>query len=128
MTSKSEAGSCDPAHIIQAIDDCYKMKEGSVAPPDIYLGAQIYRHSLPDGSWAWGMSSTKYICNAILTVESLLQEDGTTCVPHLIAKHKTCNSALGVFVLSTHKVVSATLVTLSGTTAGAMFDREGELM
>jgi hypothetical protein len=79
--------SCEPAHIIQAIDDCYKMKEGSVGPPDIYLGAQIYRHSLPDGSSAWGMSSAKYIRNAILTVESLLEEDGDSL--HLTTKALT---------------------------------------
>jgi hypothetical protein len=67
--------STGPREIIQNIDDCYKMKEGSIGPPDTYLGAQIYKHSLPDGSWAWGMSSEKYVKNAVLTVETLLKED-----------------------------------------------------
>ena len=44
--------------------------------PSTYLSAQIYKHNLPDGRWAWGMSSHKYVQNAVKTVERLLNEDG----------------------------------------------------
>ena len=43
--------------------------------PDIYLGAQIYQHSLLDGQKAWGMSSERYVRRSIETVEGLLKED-----------------------------------------------------
>ena len=56
--------SLEPMHTIQAIHECYPMKEGSIGPPKTYLGAQIYKHSFPDGRWAWGMTSTKYCKNA----------------------------------------------------------------
>ena len=38
----------DPKAIIDHIGTVYKIKEGSAGPPDAYLGAQIYKHSLPD--------------------------------------------------------------------------------
>ena len=57
-------------------DQVYEIKEATAGPPDSYLGTQIYKHSLPDGCWAWAMSSIKYVKNAIQTVETLLKEDG----------------------------------------------------
>ena len=54
----------------------YALKEGSLGTPDIYLGAQIYQHSLPDGRKSWGMSSERYIRSSIETVDGLLKEDG----------------------------------------------------
>ena len=69
------AVSHDPKAIIDHIGTVYEIKEGSTGPPDSYLGAQIYKHSLPDGRWAWAISSVKYVKNAIKTVETLLSEN-----------------------------------------------------
>ena len=69
------AVSHDPKAIIDHIGTVYEIKAGSAGPPDSYLGAQIYKHSLPDRRWAWAMSSVKYVKNAIKTVETLLNED-----------------------------------------------------
>ena len=66
----------NPKPILTEISNSFPIKEESIGPPDTYLGAQIYTHRLPDGQQAWGMTSEKYVKNAISTVEGLLQEDG----------------------------------------------------
>lgn len=66
----------DPKPALLQIGALYELKEGSLGPPETYLGAQIYQHSLHDGRKAWGMSSVKYVKNAVSTVENLLIEDG----------------------------------------------------
>ena len=66
----------DPQPVLDKIDKHYKIKAGSTGEPTIYLGAQIYKHNLPNGSWAWGMTSEKYVTNAVRIVEELLNEDG----------------------------------------------------
>ena len=66
----------DPKPSLLQIGAMYELKEGSLGPPETYLGAQLYQHSLHDGRKAWGMSSVKYVKNAVITVENLLIEDG----------------------------------------------------
>ena len=39
----------DPRPSLIELGKVYALKEGSLGTPDIYLGAQIYQHSLPDG-------------------------------------------------------------------------------
>lgn len=65
----------DPNETIRKIGEVYEIKEGSDGPPKLYLGAQIYMHSLPDGTSAWGMSSERYVKNAVRTVQDLLAKD-----------------------------------------------------
>jgi hypothetical protein len=48
----------------------------STAEPTIYLGADIVKHQLPNGSNCWAMSSTTYIKNAITNIRELLREEG----------------------------------------------------
>ena len=69
----------DPKATIDKIGEVYEIKEGSAGAPSTYLGAQVYRHSLPDGRSAWAMSSEKYAKNAVRTVKELLREDGEGC-------------------------------------------------
>ena len=64
-----------PENTIKCIGDIYKIKEGSGGPPTTYLGAQVYKHSLPDGRSAWGVSSENYVKNAIKTVQDLPSKD-----------------------------------------------------
>ncbi len=47
----------DPKKTLKLIGEVYNIKAGSLGPPDTYLGAQIYKHNLRDGTWAWGMTS-----------------------------------------------------------------------
>ena len=66
----------DPRPSLIELGKVFALKEGSLGTPDIYLGAQIYQHSLPDGRKSWGMSSERYVTSLIETVEGLLKEDG----------------------------------------------------
>ena len=52
------------------------MKEGSIKPPDIYLGANIDNIQMPDDREVCGSSSRDYVKNEITTVEQLFEEDG----------------------------------------------------
>jgi hypothetical protein len=46
-----------PKEIMAQIDQHFKLKAGSVVSPERYLGANIGKYNLPDGSFAWYMSS-----------------------------------------------------------------------
>ena len=61
--------------VITKITSFYKAKEGSINPPDIYLGANIGEIHMPEGREVWGSSSRDYVNNAIITVERLFEED-----------------------------------------------------
>jgi hypothetical protein len=61
---------------IKEITAFYKAKDGSIKPPDIYLGANISRMQLPDGREVWTTSPKMYVKNSILVVERLLTDDG----------------------------------------------------
>ena len=65
-----------PKPTLVQLGQIYDLKDGSIEVPTQYLGAQVYKHSLPDGSWAWAMSSEKFVKNAVQTVEQLLKDDG----------------------------------------------------
>ena len=54
----------------------YRAKEGSIKPPDTYLGANIMKVQMPDGCEVWGSSSRDYVKNAVIKVERLFEEDG----------------------------------------------------
>ena len=66
----------DPKASLLKLGKGYNIKKGSLKPPDTYLGAQVKKKSLPDGTYAWGMSSMKYCKAAIDTVQQMLKEDG----------------------------------------------------
>jgi hypothetical protein len=61
---------------IEEITLFFKAKEGSVKPPEIYLGANISRVQLPDGREVWATSPKTYVMNSLLVVERLLSKDG----------------------------------------------------
>jgi hypothetical protein len=63
--------------VIHEITEFYKAsKEGSIKPPEIYLGANISKMQLPDGREVWTTSPSAYVKNSLLVVERLLSEDG----------------------------------------------------
>jgi hypothetical protein len=61
---------------IQEITEYFKVKDGSIKPPKIYLGADVTKIQTPDGREVWSTSPHTYVKNAILVVERLLKEDG----------------------------------------------------
>jgi hypothetical protein len=61
---------------IKEIMAYFKAKEGSIKPPEIYLGANVLTMQLPDGREVWTTSPKSYVKNLILMVEHLLKEDG----------------------------------------------------
>ena len=57
---------------LRKIDKFFKMKDGSVGDPDIYLGAKVKQMELPNGVKAWALSSSKYIQEAVQNCEKYL--------------------------------------------------------
>jgi hypothetical protein len=61
----------EPQKVMDYLNSRYTMKEGSVKPPDEYLGAQIRKYNL-NGKEVWSMSSDLYVKRAIADVETEL--------------------------------------------------------
>jgi hypothetical protein len=64
-----------PQDFMTKIATVYDLR-GSTAEPSIYLGANILKHQLPNGSTCWAMSSATYVKNALENVRALLKEEG----------------------------------------------------
>jgi hypothetical protein len=62
---------CTP---LAKLDEYFKMKEGSIQVPTLYLGAKLKNTVLPNGVVAWGMSSSKYVQSAGQNVKEYLAE------------------------------------------------------
>ena len=66
----------DATAVLKQIDKYFKMKKGSIGDPDIYLGAKLKEHVLPNGVRAWGQSPSKYIQEAVKHAEEFLEREG----------------------------------------------------
>ena len=55
----------DPDTFANLLAEVYRLKGGSVGEPDRYLGANIEKVKLDDGSVAWSMTSREYVTNTI---------------------------------------------------------------
>ncbi|KAL7530823.1 hypothetical protein ACHAXR_003692 [Thalassiosira sp. AJA248-18] len=55
----------DSDSVLLRLDKYFKLKQGSVGDPDMYLGAKIRLTTLPNGVNAWGMSPSKYVQEAV---------------------------------------------------------------
>ena len=64
----------DATSCLRQIDKYFKMKPGSIGDPDFYLGAKLHQTQLPNGVFAWGMSSSKYIQAAVRNVKDYLEK------------------------------------------------------
>ena len=62
--------------VIKEIMAFYRANEGSINPPDIYLGVNIMKVQMSDGRKVWGSSSRDYVKNAVILVEQLFEEYG----------------------------------------------------
>lgn len=65
----------DATAAIKEVDQYFKMKPGSIADPDIYLGGKLRKCTLTNGVHAWGISSSKYIQEAVRNVETYLTKE-----------------------------------------------------
>jgi hypothetical protein len=51
------------------------MKSGSIGDPDIYLGAKLREMQLPNGVYAWSLSASKYVQEAVRNVRDYFQKE-----------------------------------------------------
>jgi Reverse transcriptase (RNA-dependent DNA polymerase) len=63
----------NPQEILTKINQYFKLKDGSVKPPDQYLGANIGQVDV-NGTICWYMSPTMYTKSAIENIEIWLQK------------------------------------------------------
>ena len=59
----------DPRYQLEAIERCFKLKDGTIEEPTLYLGADIGKHVFEDGTFAWSLSSSSYTAKAVKAVE-----------------------------------------------------------
>jgi hypothetical protein len=64
----------NPGEILAHVDQHLKLKDGSVQSPTSYLGTDVGKYSLPDGSEAWYLSSHSYLKEAVRNVETWLHK------------------------------------------------------
>ncbi len=60
--------------VLNQIDKYLPLKPTSVGDPDIYLGAKLKETRLPHGIWAWGLSPSKYVNQAVKNCQTHLTE------------------------------------------------------
>jgi hypothetical protein len=65
----------DPNELMQKLDKSFPMKEGSIGPPNIYLGAKLSKVKLPNGVEAWAMSPSKYVQEALANAKDYLKQE-----------------------------------------------------
>ena len=63
----------DAAKEFEKLDHYFQMKKGSISDPDVYLGNKLKKTMLPNGVEAWGMSSSKYVQEAVTNVDRYLE-------------------------------------------------------
>ena len=68
-----------PMATMDILKKTYALKE-EAAEPDRYLGANIAKVQLKDGSTAWSMSSDDYVKGAVDVVKGMLAKDGKVLV------------------------------------------------
>ena len=64
----------DPRQTISRIDKYCKIKESSIGPPDLYLGAKLRLVSDTSGNLCWTQSASAYIQEAVKNTEQWLDE------------------------------------------------------
>jgi len=64
-----------PAQTMEQIKELYCLKDDSVGRPKRYLGSNIAKFQLPDGTEAWSASARDYVKTAIRNMEEVLSQD-----------------------------------------------------
>ena len=60
--------------VMERVDKFMKLKESSVGDPDFYLGAKLKQTKLDNGVWAWSLSPSKYVQEAVRNCENHIAE------------------------------------------------------
>lgn len=63
-----------PMDMLKEVDHYFPMKNNSMGPPKIYLGAKIGKVKLPNGVEAFSMSMSQYVREAVKGVEAYLKK------------------------------------------------------
>jgi hypothetical protein len=69
----------DPMSVLNLINGYMPLKPSLIGDPDIYLGAKLKLTQLDNGIWAWGLSPSKHVAQAV-----------KNCVQHLTDKLNNC--------------------------------------
>ena len=64
----------DAMSVLKQIDGYLPLKPSSVGDPDIYLGAKLKETRLPNGIYAWGLSPSKYVNQAVKNCQTHLTQ------------------------------------------------------
>ena len=69
--------------VLNRINKYLPLKPESVSDPDMYLGAKLRQTQLPNGMWAWALSPSKYVNQAVKNCETHLKDnyDGKYSLP-----------------------------------------------
>ena len=61
---------------METLGTLYQLKPGSVGPPDRYLGGNVGKFQLEDGTMAWFMSANDYVKADCANIVTVLEKDG----------------------------------------------------
>ena len=61
---------------MEQIKEMYRLKDGSIAEPENYLGAQLSKFQTKEGDDVWAMSGRTYVKNAVKDLEETLAKEG----------------------------------------------------
>ena len=64
----------DAMSVLTRINNFLPLKPSSVGDPDTYLGTTLKQTQLANGTWAWGMSPSKYVQQATLNCQAHLKK------------------------------------------------------
>ncbi len=64
----------DSMSVLHQFNKYLPLKPTLVGDPDIYLGAKLKETRLPNGIWAWGLSPSKYVTQAVKNCQTHLTE------------------------------------------------------
>ncbi len=65
----------DPNAVLAQIDTYFPLKPDSVDKLDVYLGVKLKLMQLENGVWMWGLSSSKYVQEAICNCKKYKEEN-----------------------------------------------------
>ena len=65
----------DSMPVLKDIDDYMKLKLTSTADPEMYLGAKLSKVQLSNGTWAWLISPSKYVQEAVKNFRGFLKNN-----------------------------------------------------
>ena len=71
------AYSHDSEAVMVGIAAKFDIKNDRIAEPKLYFGGKVEKFQLPNGKYAWSITSTSYVQGAIDNVQRLIVKDGS---------------------------------------------------